>query len=921
MRIQSFVQTPFVSHDGKNRLTVEVADYDYCNPYTAAILIGGETVWQQRIFAFSFAADVPCVSERTACVVRLTPFEDLPVERVYGLEPPKHWRIPLLYSSHEDLGYCAYIEKLHRECYEYLLAAMKLCEQHDGFRYMIEHVWWLDAFDAYASEEEKARLRALFAGKRMELNAIQSGVNTPCGGGETLVRGLYPAMTKKAKAYDIEPQTAFYVDMSGVTWSAVDAYAGMGIRYMGVFVNPFRNCAQKPFPPLFRWESMSGEARVLFWYQRSYRPLGLDKIWCDTLRQYPEGAFPFDDTKARLTEQWFTKKIADLDDYPPDILPISFYDDREYPTTMLLTVCDEMNKRWKWPHFYMEVPSVFLKEIEERFGDGLPVVRGDIPNAWSDMAAEPRLIAKMRSVERMTAEAEMLDSLLAAAGEGKGLCSKNVFRRAYWNINNFAEHCWASSSKHPQAMHRHNVNKVKREPIETSFRELSALLEGLRKAPEDGSLSFVNLIPQGFSGGLRLRAGTLVPKGLAYQVCESGEVLTEPATFEGVQIKRFEAVPATAKEREIPDSLLETPFYRVLVNRETRQIDSIFDKTSGKELLDRDAPYAFGEFIYWYTENKYRPEAEYETPKRTALHILEGDAAFRVVTEGYEEQSAAVIHTVLTFYKHERNIDVEISYKDATGLMGDFYDRYKKNFFFAFPFSVSRPRFYTALPVGERSENDDVVCINARDFTVAQSYVTAENEEGGVAVFSRDAMVFHLGKIKYNRFSSEFAEDKSHFYLYACSNRNNNLLFTKPEDCRASFFLSILPYEGSHRAVLPAWNEAKTHPPLIADSSLRENTWMTVKTPNVRLLVCKIAEEDDSALILRFAETQGLKTDAVCSLHFPISGAVRCDHAEHERFPLTVTEEGVHFSVGAYALATVKVRLPAGVEREGETIA
>ena len=117
MRISRFLQTPFISHDDKNMIYIEVEDWDLCNHYEVEISIDEKPVCKQKIFAGEFSVMIPCYHESCVCNVRLTPFEDLPVEKEFSITPPKHWQIPILYSSHEDLGYCAYIDKLHYECY------------------------------------------------------------------------------------------------------------------------------------------------------------------------------------------------------------------------------------------------------------------------------------------------------------------------------------------------------------------------------------------------------------------------------------------------------------------------------------------------------------------------------------------------------------------------------------------------------------------------------------------------------------------------------------------------------------------------------------------------------------------------------------------------------------------------------------
>ena len=260
MRISKFMQTPFISYEDKNMLYLGVQDWDFCNPYRVDIFVDGEAIYSEKIFAPELHAMIPCYEEERVLVVRLTPFEDLPSEHEYKVTPPKHWQIPLLYSSHEDLGYCAYIEKLHYECYEYLKKAMELCLAHQDFRYMIEHYWWLDAFDFYATDDEKELLKRLALEKRIELNAIHSGVHTSWANAEQLVRQLYFGCIEAKKKYGITPKCAFYTDLSGADSSIINAYTQMGIKYVGFFANSFRNCQEnRNIPPIFWWEDKTGK--------------------------------------------------------------------------------------------------------------------------------------------------------------------------------------------------------------------------------------------------------------------------------------------------------------------------------------------------------------------------------------------------------------------------------------------------------------------------------------------------------------------------------------------------------------------------------------------------------------------------------------------------------------------------------------
>ena len=902
MRISSFLQTPFISYDDKNMVYITVADWDMCNPYEVSVFVEDEKIHTQKVFASEFSCMLPCYEKECMAVIQITPFEDTPIEREVLLVPQKHWKIPLLYSSHEDLGYCAYIEKLHYECYEYLIKVIELCQKYDGFKYMIEHYWWLDAFDSYATEEEKMLLRKLMQEKKIDLNAIHSGVHTSWANSEMLVREMYFGCNEAKEKYGISPKCAFYVDLSGASWSIVNAYAQMGIKYVGILPNGFRNSYENTdIPPLFWWEDKSGNERVLLWYQRAYRQYGLSGIWCDTLRQYPEGSFYFDTTKMLKTEKWFSERISKLDSFGYNILPISFYDDREFPTTMLLTVCEEMNKKWKYPKFTMEIPSVFLKEIEEEYGDILPTYKGDISDQWADFATiAPNMLSKKREVMRKLYDAEMLSTF-------KSKYDSKAFRDIYFKLSEFDEHCFATSSKHPQKMHRHNIDKVKRDTVNASYDEVTKILENLCPKSDNGKISVTNTIPQKRRNRIYSEKTDLIPENLKHQILPNGKVVTEEIDFDGVESKNFDGIVPFKNSTEINVDFIETDYYKIQINHKTKKIVSLFDKFAEIEYIDKESRFGFGEFIYVYTEQKTDSNLNFEVPKKTELKIYEGDIAYVIVEKGYEEQSGANITSQFVFYKHDREIDVDLKYENALGLIGDFYDRYKKNYFFAFPFNLDKAEFYTEMQSGEKHENSEYIPLNANDFSVTQNYVIAEKENNGVAIYSRDMNIFHLGNLKYNQFKRNFSGDKGHIFLYASSNRCNNLIYTSPDECNASYHLSILLYNGHHKEIVSSWSNDKDHRLIVGKENVLKKPMLKLLNDNINLVSLK-KSEDGNAIILRFIETEGKNTECCVNLYFKPTKAVYATNNEIDGEEITDTnEKTVCFKSKPYSYTTIKV--------------
>ena len=906
MRISDFLQTPFISYDDKNMIYIQVADWDMCNPYEVNIFVDGDTVYSEKVFAPEFSAMIPCYGKEYLSLVRITPFEDNPVEREFLIVPQKHWEIPLLYSSHEDLGYCAYVEKLHRECYDYLKRAMELCCEHRGFKYMIEHYWWLDAFDFYATDDEKALLKKLMREKRIDLNAVHSGVHTSWANSEQLVREMYFGCREAKEKYDIFPKCAFYVDLSGASWSVVNAYAKMGIKYIGFFPNGFRNCqANENIPPLFWWEDKSGEEKLLLWYQRAYRHYGLDQIWCDTLRQYPQGEFYFDRTKTVKTEKWFSRKISQLEPCAYDIFPVSFYDDRELPTDMLLTVCEEMNKKWKYPKFSMEIPSVFMAKLEEKYGDNIPTLRGDISDQWADFATiSPNLMAEKRKAMKMLYDLELLSTVNAITN--KGNYSQKSFRDIYFKLSEFDEHCWATSSKHPQKMHRHNMEKVKMDTVKSSVCELEGILNDLCPKAQGEEISVISTVPQKRESRIYAKVGDFIPENLNHQILPNGTVVTEKVEFDGVEAKAFCGIAPYKLSAPIDEEIIETDFYKIRLNAQTKKIVSIVDKEWGREYIDSQSRFEMGQFIYAYTEQKTCPNPSFEIPKKTDFQVYEGDIAYALVQKGYEEQSGAIVTSQFVFYKHDRVIDIDLKYENATGLIGDFYDRYKKNYFFAFPFKLENPQFYTEMHAGEKNENTEYIPLNANDFTVTQNWICVENNSHGVAVFSRDMPVFHLGNIKYNQLKSGFSADSSHMYLYASSNRCNNLIYTSLEQCKAEFHLSILTYNGLRGDIVPKWSNENEHKLLIS-KKIPNSSLLRISEKNVKLVALKKAEDCQNAIVLRFVETKGEETECKVQLFFEPSKAAYVTNDEEELCQILANGNTVPFNCKPYSYTTIKI--------------
>jgi hypothetical protein len=173
---------------------------------------------------------LPVVKEETEAVICLEPFLERPEYFKVILKPIREKSIKIISASHEDLGYCAYANQLGPSCRDYIVRAMDVIEKQPGYKYMIEHYWMLDAFDKYAKESDKERLRKHFKNGGIGLGASFCGVHTSWQSKEQLIRGVMYAKDCKEK-WGISPETVICTDVSGMSSSVIEAYSKCGIKY------------------------------------------------------------------------------------------------------------------------------------------------------------------------------------------------------------------------------------------------------------------------------------------------------------------------------------------------------------------------------------------------------------------------------------------------------------------------------------------------------------------------------------------------------------------------------------------------------------------------------------------------------------------------------------------------------------------
>ena len=175
----------------------------------------------------------------------------------------------------------------------------------------------------------------------------------------------------------------------------------------------------------FYWKTPDGQHQVLCWV--SYKGYA----WSHIIKVISEP------TVADYVERLDQMK------YPYDLAMIrwSGHGDNAVPDEPLIDSIKKWNERFEWPKLKISLVSEPFEQLEQKYRDKIPVVKGDWTPYWEDGAGSSALET---AVNRMTSErlvtAETLWSLLQPANTFPA----QAFRTAWRNAMLYSEHTWGA---------------------------------------------------------------------------------------------------------------------------------------------------------------------------------------------------------------------------------------------------------------------------------------------------------------------------------------------------------------------------------------------------------------------------------------------------------------------------------------------
>ncbi|MDO8539888.1 MAG: glycoside hydrolase family 38 C-terminal domain-containing protein [Opitutaceae bacterium] len=869
-------------------------------------------------------------------------------------KPQRKWKVFIVKSSHEDIGYDDYVYKKQRDIANFIDLGRQLSERvppsrgsgggiPGKYHYTMETMLFQRNYIEERGEKAWRELveKDIKTGN-MSLMGAPSGVHSHWMDYEELARMAYPGRREAKDRFGLDLNTFMIVDNPSLSWSAVQVLAEAGFKYvarwgMGWRTGGNHNYRTTKLPALFWWQGPDGQSRVLFAWREGYGR----GFWYG---QTGGGRHQIDAASGLVSET--LKQIesgSPLGPYPYDALVTPEYVDHDIPHFDKRVLRDWAN-RYAYPQLRIASPTDFFSYIEATYGNSLPVLSGDLNNFAADYATiDPESQGWKRRAARLLPVAEGL-AALAGSIRSDYLLQPDFVERTYTRMFDYDEHGWPTQPP-VSDIHLFNAHWVKKheakralDAAETAFQGAAAEFGRNIVSGEHESFAVFNPLVRGRSGVVETKGDFAAVidlqtgQRISTQTLPEGKILfvahDVPAYgYKVYQIARTLDRPGSSPHLNATGKSISNQYYEIIFDQASGEIRSIKDKESGRELLDAKAPYLGNQMIYANAKGgvtygysgggESRQISEYSPKKMQRRESNAGTVKAEYSVWLDDEKTGAAIRQTVTLYDGVKRIDVVNHLEHMKVFAVDHLDRYKNNMFYAFPFAVERGQFRAEYPGGVVRPYKDQLRWGSHDYLYANRWVDVSNADHGITMAPWNAGTFHFGGIRYNQFSIDYEPKNSWLFSYAWSDRMSGLLTLNADDCNATIGYSITSHEGdwnSGDATRFGWSTAspleviplRLHQAGVWKDPAR--SFLSVDARNVQLTVLKRGFQPGGGWIVRLVETEGKRTDFVLDASaLAIERAVVCDLVEYDKDQMAVDSGKMRISIRPYGIMTLRL--------------
>jgi hypothetical protein len=623
------------------------------------------------------------------------------------------------------------------------------------------------------------------------------------------------------------------------------------------------------------------------------------------------------ETDFDLFEQKILSYLIDLDKkgYKYDLISLQhsgFRTDNSPPSTHASDMIKEWNEKYEWPKLKTATATDFFEEMEAKYSDDFQTIRGAWPDWWTDgFGASAREVATTRH-----SQTQLLASMsgLTMANLMGSKMPDRMDERIYWANDAllfYTEHTVGFSESVRAPFHKYTMEQ---RALKESFaweaarrsnllgEEALGMLQEHTEREKDPSIIFYNTLNWKRSGLVTTYIDhQLVPKDSKLTLIdENGMALLSQAvesrsdgTYWSIWVsdvpafgyKKFiikSGEKRDQKKEEVSDlSQLENDWYKISIDPGRGVITSLFDKELNEELLDQNAKWKLGEFIYEILGNRRQMEEFY-------LNDFTREAPESIWIDGFEE--GEIWNTV--YFKGnteaaitDGGLDIEIRIYNKVKRIDLAYAILKKSviepegIYISFPFKLDDGVLSFDVQGGEIRAGIDQIPGSTNDWNVVQNYARLSSEKGQILLVSSEIPMMQFGAINTGRYQAGAKPEGTHIYGWPMNNYwTTNFNPEQHGGIEWVYSLSSSTNNSQHEATRFGWgNRVPFLARVLPGGGKGDKTWQRSIIdgwPENTLLVSAVPDPNGKSAILCIREIAGhsadlgsLKTDSNTKLN------------------------------------------------------
>jgi hypothetical protein len=692
--------------------------------------------------------------------------------------PMRQWTVYVYPHSHVDIGYSnthANVEFIHKRNIDQAIALAETTKNFpkgESYRWNPEVLWPFERYWKSATPDRLDRLVKAVQRGQICLDASYVHLLTSTLGDEETMQAL--RIKREAEALTGKTiDTYVQVDVPGMAWGLVPVFAHEGVRYVMMMPNWGRGnpamVNQFDHKP-FWWVGPDGRSRVLFLHAGGYGA-GMEKggktgrPWFGQRDRVkiPE-AIRTSNPRADFLDHHLFRALPELEaaQYPYDIYVVTWamWDNALLDADLPYAV-RSWNQDYAFPHLVIASAHDIMQTFEHRYGDVLPVVKGDFSEYWADgLGTVAREARANRNAKERLVQAETLWPMLqplASAPRGEFdeawrhvvMCSEHTFTYENPHEPYFQDAIWKMKQRYFREAEERSQELLDDALAPATDKSDGAL--GPMEGPSKGGVAVFNTQSWAHGGVVSLtpaesQTGNSVIDDQGLQVpsqrLSTGALVFLTPDVPAFGSRHFRVVKADANRGPslvAADTILDNGKVRVVLDRKSGNVVHLIERASGREFVDTSSNLGLNVFRW--------------QPARGT-----GDARMDTIVSVTVSESGPLVGELRIISRAPGCRSVVRSVRVIAGQpaveFSNIVDKLpllpKDGVHFGFSFSLPNATTRIDIPWSiMRLEQDQWPAAN-RAWMATQHFVDISNETAGVTWCSLDAPLFESGSITAN---------------------------------------------------------------------------------------------------------------------------------------------------------------------------